>query len=192
MTWFGKNAPKVRPRPAFPNDRLLKALDAVQVTGGTFDMAVGFARERRKIGAKVYFVGNGGSAAIASHMAADWMKAGKFASLCFNDGALVTCLANDLGYGSGFSEPIKRFGQPEDLLFAISSSGQSINILNAANAAKNIGMRVVTLSGFSPLNPLREMGDINFYVNSTRYGPVEITHLSILHAMLDQLIESET
>lgn len=187
--WLNRAAPKLKKQPTFPHEGLLTAMAGVLVTGGTFDMVVGMARERRKAGAKVYFVGNGGSAAIASHMSADWFKAGKFSALCFNDPALVTCLANDLGYGSGFSEPIKRFGSPSDLLFAISSSGQSINIINAVNAAKGVGMRAITLTGFSPLNHLRELGDINFYVPSRQYGPVEITHLSILHAMLDRLTE---
>lgn len=187
MSWLSRSAPKVQKTATF--SPLIAALSGIATTGGTLDTVVKIAAERRKQGATIYFIGNGGSAAIASHMAADWGKAGGFRSMCFNDGALVTCLANDLGYGSSFAEPIRRFGKPEDLLFAISSSGRSVNILNGVDAAKTVGMRVVTLSGFDNWNPLRTMGDVNFHVPSHKYGPVEIAHLSILHAMLDQLTE---
>src|SRR4051812_7691071 len=57
---------------------------------------------------RIYFVGNGGSAGIASHMAVDWMKNGGFASSCFNDGASLTCLANDLGFEQVFALPLQR------------------------------------------------------------------------------------
>ena len=135
----------------------------------------------------VYFIGNGGSAGIASHMAADFMKNGGFKAMCFNDPALLTCLGNDLGYENVFSEPVRRFAQAGDLLFAISSSGRSSNIINAAMQANVSGMVVVTLSGFDRDNPLRKLGTINFYVPSHAYGVVEISHLAICHEILDRV-----
>lgn len=143
-----------------------------------------FLRDEKR---RVFFIGNGGSAAIASHMAADWLKAGRFASMCFNDGAALTCLANDLGYENVFRAPLELHARPGDLLFAISSSGRSASILNAVQWAVSHGVFTVTLSGFAPDNPLRSMGNQNIYVPSARYGTVEIAHLAILHAVLDEL-----
>ncbi len=133
----------------------------------------------------IYFVGNGGSASIASHMAIDWMKNGGFAASCFNDGASLTCLANDLGFEQVFALPLSRHARPGDLLIAISSSGKSTDILAAVAAARGAGATVLTLSGFSPDNPLRQKGDMNFYVPNTLYGFVELAHLCICHAVLD-------
>jgi D-sedoheptulose 7-phosphate isomerase len=76
-------------------------------------------------------------------------------------------------------------GKSGDILIAISSSGQSENILNAVNAAKKKGLFVITMSGFSEKNPLRNLGDLNFYVPSKSYGHVEIAHLIICHTILD-------
>lgn len=134
---------------------------------------------------KIMFVGNGGSAAIASHMATDYGKNGGFRATAFNDGAALTCLANDLGYENVFKKQIEMLGDAADLLVAISSSGNSRNILLGVEAARALGCRVVTLSGFDAGNQLRRKGDINFYVDNAEYGFVEISHLAICHAVLD-------
>ena len=170
-------------------ERLIKALGSYSITGKSFGEILKICDDTRASGNSVFFIGNGGSAAIASHMAADWMKNGKFKAQCFNESSQLTCLSNDLGYGSVFSEPIRRFGEPGDLLFAISSSGSSINIINAANAAIDRGMIVVTLSGFLPDNNLRSIGNANVWVPSAMYGVVEIAHLAFLHMILDALTE---
>lgn len=136
-------------------------------------------------GKRIIFVGNGGSAGITSHMAIDYLKNGKLRTLVFNDGASLTCLANDLGYESVFSYPIEMHAVEGDLLIAISSSGKSPNILKAVDAARAKGCLVATLSGFKPDNPLRRKGDINIYVPSDSYGYVELLHLTFLHAVLD-------
>jgi len=139
----------------------------------------------RDRGGKNIFIGNGGSAAIASHMAIDYSKNGRLPSMAFNDGASLTCLGNDLGYENVFAEQLKLFAKPEDQLFAISSSGASANILAAVDQARCSGCQVITLSGFRPNNPLRSSGDLNWYVRSPEYGFVEISHLVICHAILD-------
>ena len=139
----------------------------------------------REQGSTVHFIGNGGSAAIASHMAIDYSKNGRLPSLAFNDGAALTCLGNDLGFENVFAEQLKLHARPGDLVFAISSSGSSPNILAAVQQAQEADCQVVTLSGFSPDNPLRKKGLLNWYVNSPEYGFVELSHLVICHLILD-------
>jgi len=137
----------------------------------------------------IFFVGNGGSASIASHMATDFIKNGRMRSLAFNDASLLTCISNDLGYERVFAEPIERFAEKRDILFAISSSGKSPNILNSVDIARKKGCFIVTLSGFSSDNPLLYKGDLNFYINSKAYSHVEIIHLSICHYISDIVIK---
>lgn len=159
-------------------------------TPTAFKSATYMALEARTAHSRVFFIGNGGSAAIASHMATDWLKNGSFAALSFNDGAQLTCLTNDLGYENSFAIPLQLHGHENDLLVAISSSGKSENILAAVGAARRKQMNVITLSGFASDNPLRTMGHLNFYVPSPSYGLVEISHLTICHAVLDYVLES--
>ena len=142
-------------------------------------------------GNKLIFIGNGGSAAIASHQALDYWKNGGFEAVAFNDSILLTCISNDYGYEKVFSEPILHFGKEGDLLVAISSSGQSPNILKAVDTAYQKGCGVVTLSGFEAMNPLRSLGETNFYVPSRSYGIVEVTHLTLLHSLLESYIVSK-
>ncbi len=134
---------------------------------------------------KIMFIGNGGSMGIASHLAIDFTKNGGVPALAFSDPAALTCVSNDLGFDQVFAKQIEVHGQNGDLLVAISSSGKSENILNAVKAAQSKRCDILTLSGFSPDNPLRGEGDVNFYVPSSEYGFVEITHMAIIHAILD-------
>jgi D-sedoheptulose 7-phosphate isomerase len=158
--------------------------DAIEM-GQAISRVMELAYQAHAAGNKLIFVGNGGSAAIASHMATDYSKNGNVRSLALNDGSMLTCLGNDLGYSQVFAKQIELHARPGDLVIAISSSGRSENILNAVNAARAAQCAVVTLSGFTPDNPLRGLGDINFYLASDRYGFVEIGHLTICHAVLD-------
>ena len=98
-----------------------------------------------------------------------------------NDPSMLTCLSNDYGYEFCFSKQIEFHGQKDCSTMA----GSSPNIINALKQAKKNDMYVITLSGFSPQNKLRLSGHLNFFVNSHSYGPVEITHLTIIHALLD-------
>lgn len=150
-----------------------------------FDRVRTAARETHAGGNKIMFVGNGGSAGIASHLAIDYSKNGQMRAMAFNDAAALTCLGNDLGYENVFAKQIEFHARPGDLLIAISSSGQSANILNAANQGRTAHCRVVTLSGFGEDNRLRRLGDTNFYIRSNGYGFVEIGHLALCHAILD-------
>lgn len=147
-----------------------------------FDLVLKAANKHK---AHLFFVGNGGSAAIASHMATDYQKNGGYPSLAFNDSSSLTCLANDMGYDQVFAFPVGRHAKKNDVVFAISSSGKSASIIEAAKVAQKAGCRVITLSGFRRDNPLRKLGCVNFYIPAMDYGSVEITHMSLLHAILD-------
>ncbi|MDE3060852.1 MAG: SIS domain-containing protein [Pseudomonadota bacterium] len=142
-------------------------------------------RQAHTQGNTLLFIGNGGSAAIASHMANDFSKNGGLRAMAFNDGVVLTCLSNDLGYENVFARQMEMHARPGDVLVAISSSGKSPNIIKAVDEARARGCYIVTLSGFAFGNPLRTFGDCNLYVNSGEYGFVEITHLALCHAILD-------
>ncbi|MBM4135006.1 MAG: SIS domain-containing protein [Nitrospira sp.] len=140
-------------------------------------------------GRKVIFIGNGGSAAIASHQAVDYWKNGGIRAIAFNDSSLLTCISNDYGHPHVFEKPVEMFADEGDVLIAISSSGRSENILRAVKAGQAKGCDLITLSGFKPDNPLRPLGRVNFYAASTSYGHVEITHLALCHCIVDTIIE---
>lgn len=150
---------------------------AVEVMTGWFSFA-----------SKVFVIGNGGSAAIASHVACDLMRAGRGA-MTLTDPAQMTRIANDMGYDQVFSEQIRQLAGHEDMLIAISSSGRSPNIINACHQAKRLKLDVVTFSGFESTNELRTLGDVNFYVPSSHYGVVEMAHHVILHSITDKVLE---
>jgi D-sedoheptulose 7-phosphate isomerase len=173
--------------------RILIAVECSGIAGSLalaegLERATELIRRQTQAGQKVMFVGNGGSAAIASHQATDYLKNGGMKAIAFNDAALLTCLANDLGYERVFEKQIEMLADRGDVLIAISSSGKSENILRAAAAAREAGCRVVTMSGFAQDNPLRMRGEINFYVPSQSYGFVEITHLALCHSIVDTII----
>jgi D-sedoheptulose 7-phosphate isomerase len=137
---------------------------------------------------KLMMVGNGGSAGIASHMAIDFTKNGRMRALAFNDSSALTCLGNDLGYPEVFAKQIEMHGRRGDVLMAISSSGRSENILRGVEAARATGAGVITYSGFTADNPLRRLGDVNFYLAADQYGFVEIGHLALIHCLLDLMM----
>ena len=134
---------------------------------------------------RIYIVGNGGSAAIASHAAIDLWKNGGIPALTFNESSLLTCISNDIGFEDVFAAPIGMFASEGDLVICISSSGNSTDIIRACEAAKRKKCSVMTLSGFSPDNKIRPLGNLNFFVPSFSYGYAEIIHQYILHCILD-------
>lgn len=150
-----------------------------------FEWVAGEARRAQASGNKMILIGNGGSAAIASHQAIEFLKNGGVRALALNDGASLTALANDFGYANVFAEQLRMLGRRGDMLVAISSSGQSTNILKAVETARARDMAIATFSGFRPDNLLRGRGDVNFYVDSTQYGFVEIAHHALIQAILD-------
>ena len=133
-----------------------------------------------------YVIGNGGSAGVASHTVNDLVNVAKLRAFTLHDPSLLTCMTNDYGYENAFARILTQIAKPKDVLIAISSSGNSRNISNAAVQAVDSGMFVITLSGFAKDNPLRSLGDINVWLDSCDYGLVEIGHQFILHNLSDR------
>ena len=145
-------------------------------------------RQIRKERQMVYFIGNGGSAGIAIHMTSDFLKNGGIRTHSMHDPATITCLGNDFGYAHIFSKQLEIIAAPGDMLVAISSSGNSPNILQAVKTAKEKSCRVITLSGFRPNNQLRRQGAYNIYVPIEEYGIVESLHNMILQQVVDGMM----
>jgi D-sedoheptulose 7-phosphate isomerase len=148
---------------------------------------VGWLEELRARGGHLYLVGNGGSAGIASHAVTDFLKFGRLRAATLHDPSLLTCMSNDYGYEVAFARVLATVASGDDLLFAISSSGRSANIRNAAAAMHELGGTVVTLSGFERDNPLRSSGDLNIWFDSRDYGMVELGHQFVLHNLADRI-----
>lgn len=136
---------------------------------------------------RIFFIGNGGSNSICSHMMEDYGKIGRFRTHAFSDAALITCYANDYGYENAMMEWLKLHMDAGDLLVAVSSSGESKNIVNAIRFAKENGGKIITLTGFSEGNTASKMGDVNICLPVKNYGIVECFHQTILHIILDSL-----
>lgn len=136
---------------------------------------------------KIIILGNGGSNAISCHMAEDYTKMLGKEAICFGDSARMSCYANDYGWENAYSKFLEHFMDEYTLVILISSSGNSDNILNAAEFCygKN---PMILLTGFSEDNKLKSTYDdaaiLNFWVNSHDYGIVECIHELILHSIL--------
>jgi phosphoheptose isomerase len=138
-------------------------------------------------GRQILVAGNGGSAAIAEHLCCDWTKG----TMCHGspvissrsltaNSSLYSAIANDYGFESVFDTQIDFFGREGDLLIAISSSGNSPNILNAVTRAKERGMFVAGFSGFSG-GALKDLADASIHVPVDNYGIVEDKHQAVMH-----------
>jgi len=141
----------------------------------------------RDSGKKLYLIGNGGSAGVASHAATDFFNVAKLRATTLHEASMLTCMSNDFGYENAFALMLSQVVIEDDLVIAISSSGNSMNITNGAAEARRCGAGVVTLSGFSSENALRSLGDINIWLDSDDYGFVEIGHQFLLHNLSDRL-----
>ena len=152
-----------------------------------YDISILIKNLEKKLG-KVILVGNGGSAAIASHLSIDLTKAAGIRAVNFNEGGLLTCFSNDYGYEKWAEMALEFYADKRDLLILISSSGQSKNIINAAKKAKEMNLPIITLSGFLADNPLRSMGNINLWIDSSEYNIVESVHQIWLLSVVDYLM----
>jgi D-sedoheptulose 7-phosphate isomerase len=175
---------------------LAAACDGLRVTSKDDDLSPGeglsrwieLTQEVHRRGGRLYLIGNGASAAIASHFAADACKTAQLRALTFNDAALLTAASNDVGFDEVFALPLRHMAQAGDMLISISSSGSSPNIVQALAAARAADMVIVTLSGRRPDNPSRSRGDLNFYVPAEPYAMVETAHALILHYWIDHYV----
>ena len=148
---------------------------------------LGMLESLRDRGGNLFLVGNGGSAAVVSHILTDFINVAKLNARTLHESSLLSCMSNDYGYENSFSEPLSILAREKDLLIAISSSGCSPNIHNAVESIKKAGGEAITLSGFGHDNPLRSMGDLNVWLDSKSYGLVEIGHLFYLHYISGRL-----
>ena len=134
---------------------------------------------------KVILIGNGGSAAMASHVSVDLTKMCRIRAVNFNEADLLTCFANDYGYENWVKKALSFYADRKDLLIFISSSGESKNIINGANFAKKIGCKVITLTGFKKTNKVKKIGHVNLWLDSKNYNFIEMTHHTWLLAIVD-------
>ena len=164
-----------------------------QLEGKDIDIEAGFEHWKKltidlmKRQGTIYLVGNGASASMASHTAADLAKNAHVHTEVFFDLSLITAISNDMGYDNVFAEPLRRRARPGDMLVAISSSGRSSNVLAAVKVACKLGLTIVTLSAMDKSNPLRRAGTFNIYVPAKTYGYSETVHASILHHWMDKV-----
>ena len=143
---------------------------------------------------RILFCGNGGSASDAQHIAAElsgrFLKDRKplFAEALHVNSSYLTAVSNDYGFENWISKAIEFYSDPEDLIILISSSGKSLNMINAADTAKGLGIKnIVTFTGFLKDNPLSNKGNINFWVNSDKYNFIEMVHHIWLLAIVDNI-----
>jgi D-sedoheptulose 7-phosphate isomerase len=144
-------------------------------------------------GGKILACGNGGSAADAQHFAAELV--GRFererkelgALALTTDSSILTAIGNDYGYDEVFSKQVRALGKPEDVLLAISTSGNSKNVILAIEAAKKIGMGVIAFTGRGggQINQIVSQPNIHLCVPSERTARIQETHLLLLHCLCD-------
>tara|TARA_Y100000591_G_scaffold312991_1_gene318024 strand:+ start:954 stop:1544 length:591 start_codon:yes stop_codon:yes gene_type:complete len=138
---------------------------------------------------KVLIFGNGGSAAISSHVSIDLTKNAKLRTVNFNEADLITCFSNDYGYERWVEKAIDFYADKKDTLILISSSGKSKNMINACKIArkKKIG-KVISFTGHNKNSPVSQLSDINFWVDSKAYNFIENTHQIWLLTICDLII----
>lgn len=181
-------------------DKIKNLLDHIVVTGGQLDRwsysrgvdrVVGILRNCKMQKGCLYICGNGGSAGIAQHMTADFLKNGGIRTYNMYGQSTITCISNDLTYEYVFCKQLEMLAECNDILIAISSSGESENIIKAIHEMRRVRGKVITFTGFCEGNRIRKMGDINIYVPADHYGMVESIHNLILQQMVDEIVDTD-
>ena len=136
----------------------------------------------------IIIIGNGGSNAVASHISQDYTKQLDKRCISFSDASRLTCYINDYGRDEAYVEFLKDFVGKDTLVILISSSGNSMNIVNCATFCKSLGISFILLSGFDKDNKLNTFdgGNMKYWVNSHDYGVVETAHQVFLHSILGE------
>jgi|TARA_B100001964_G_scaffold200814_1_gene228143 D-sedoheptulose 7-phosphate isomerase len=150
---------------------LLKELDLKK-----FEKFIKVLIKIKKTGKKVIIVGNGGSAAMASHVSVDLTKQCGIRSVNFNEADLITCFANDYGHDNWMKEAIRKYYDRGDLVIQISSSGNSKNHVVCANFCKKRNINLITFTGFGGYNKLAKIGKVNFWLDSENFNQIEMAH----------------
>jgi len=140
---------------------------------------------------KLMWCGNGGSAAQAEHLSAELLgglnkkKIDPFFSLCLNcDPSFITAWSNDSSFDEIFSRQVKAFGQKDDILILLTTSGNSINLINAAKECKDLGVKVISFTG-NDGGKLKGLSDINFNIESYSTQRIQEMHIMIGHILCD-------
>ena len=155
--------------------------DVIRKLSKLYKLTINIKKNKKKI----IIVGNGGSAAIASHFSVDLTKNAKVRCVNFNESDLITCFSNDYGYENWVKEALRFYLDNKDLVILISSSGKSKNMINAAKFLKKKKNKFVTFTGFDGKNSLSKYGNLNFVVNSRKYNYIENTHQYWLLSLVD-------
>ena len=143
----------------------------------------------KKNNSRVLIFGNGGSAAIASHVSVDLTKNANIRAVNFNEADLITCFSNDYGYEKWVEKAVDFYADYKDVLILISSSGKSLNMINACQTARNKKIsKIITFTGHDKNNALSKLGDINLWIDSKAYNFVENTHQVWLLTIVDLII----
>jgi D-sedoheptulose 7-phosphate isomerase len=152
--------------------------------------------EKAAAGGTMFSCGNGGSAAIANHLACDCLKGVRSNSFLrprvqslSTPVELVTAIANDIGVEQIFSYPLESLAGPGDVLIAISSSGNSPNIKRVLESARSLGVETIAMTGFGG-GVAAQLADINLHVRCDNYGIVEDVHQSLMHILAQFLRQS--
>ncbi|QJC29044.1 D-sedoheptulose 7-phosphate isomerase [Enterobacteriaceae endosymbiont of Plateumaris rustica] len=139
---------------------------------------------------KVISCGNGGSHCDAMHFAEELTgkyrnKRSAYPALCISDISYFSCVSNDYGYEYVFSRYIEALGQPKDVLFALTASGKSINIINALYAAKKKNMKIILLNGNYLSNKIKNLIDVKISVIHNGYADrIQEIHIKIIHILI--------
>ncbi len=174
----------------------LLSMSVSDISGNIIDTDIAFKQlhnyalgvfERKKT---IYFIGNGSSASIASDTASTLAKNTGIDTESFNNFSLLTAVARDSGYDEIFAEPLRKKMVTGDMLVAISSSGESRNIINAAMEAQRTGNNVCTLSAMNSNNTLKTLGSINFYIPAENRLNASLCHMQIIKYWVGQLIST--
>ena len=172
---------------------LNKVLSAIALN--EIDDFVKVLLEARERGSNIFFIGNGGSAATASHFANDiaigsreFDKPFRVISLCDNQ-AMITAIANDDGYEEIFSQQLRVLLKKQDVVVSISASGNSPNLIHAINVAKTMGAISVGISAFDG-GKMKDLVDFSLHVPSEKgeYGPAEDAHMVLDHLVANYLM----
>ena len=138
---------------------------------------------------RIFFIGNGASMSFSNHMALDWAKNAKVMASSLSSSALLTALMNDYSAEEIFLEYLKISKvSKHDIVVAISSSGNSKNVLNALDYGKSTGAYTVSFSGLNIGNSSMSLADLSCFVPLKTYGQVECAHQYWLHLWLDNFM----
>lgn len=151
------------------------------------ELSTAFLSQVKEQNKHLYAVGNGSSGGIASQFCAHLLKNLHIAAHSLFEPLVMTTVASDHGYAEVYRHPLKTLLKEGDLLLAMSTRGKSTNILYAAEEAREKGALLITLSGFESSNPLREAGDLNFWIDTHDESLVDLAHHFLLQTMIGTL-----